>query len=93
MTPYVIAAKGLNRQAPGSRHLPSRRLLAPNGPLAGGVSSAGIGPAEAFGPRYAVTLSVNVQLCYRLRCLRGVIWEILDYRLAASAALGLRDLR
>ncbi len=30
MTPYVIAAVGLNRRASGSRHLPNGRLLAPD---------------------------------------------------------------
>ncbi len=30
MTPYVINAVGLNRRAPGPRHLPNGRLLAPD---------------------------------------------------------------
>lgn len=42
----------------------------------GKVSGAPIGSAEAFDLRHAVTLSVNSQLCYRLRCSGGVIWEI-----------------
>ncbi len=33
MTPHVIDGAGLNRRAPGSRHLPNGRLLAPDGAL------------------------------------------------------------
>ena len=72
MTPYVIAAKGLNRQAPGSRHLalpsPSRTQWA-----FGRVSGAPIGSAEASDPGWAVTLSVNDRFCYHFRRLGGVI--------------------
>jgi hypothetical protein len=75
MTPCFIAAKGVEPVGAGRSALaepsPSRTQRA-----FGGVSSAPIGPAEAFALRYAVTLSVNAQLCYRPRCLGGVIWEI-----------------
>ena len=37
------------------------------------VSSAPIGSAEAFDLLHVVTLSVNAPLCYRPRCLGGVI--------------------
>ncbi len=42
----------------------------------GRVSDAPIGSAEGFDLHHAVTLSVNARLCYRLRCLEGVVWEI-----------------
>jgi hypothetical protein len=44
----------------------------------GRVSGAPIGSAEAFGLRHAVTLAVDDQLSYPLRCFGGVIWEIPD---------------
>jgi hypothetical protein len=62
------AGAGLSALA---ERLPSRTRWA-----FGRVSGALIGSAEAFDLRYAVTLSANARLCYRLRCLGGVIWEI-----------------
>ena len=45
MTPRVIASVGLNRRAPASRHLPSRRLLAPD------CASTGFGTHRVAHPK------------------------------------------